>query len=65
MLPDYGTVLRFRQTIVVGVPGPRFCLLHQQLVQHLGHPVINVLAAVVGMEAEASEGELRQNAWRC
>jgi hypothetical protein len=58
---DHGSVLGFDQAIVVGVPRPRFRLLHQQFGQQFRHPVIDKLAAIVGMEAEYAERKLPQH----
>ena len=61
VLPHHRAVLRLHQPVVVGVPRPRFRLLDQQLVQQLGHGVINELAAVVRVKPAKLEGELPQH----
>ena len=58
VLSPHRSVLRLRQAIVVGVPGPRLGLLHQQFVEQLDHGVVDELAAVVGVEAPDAKGEL-------
>ena len=49
------------QAVVVAAPRPAARELDAQLVQHTGHRVVDVLAAVVGVEAEDLERELRQH----
>jgi len=53
MLPDDGAVIRFRQAVVAGAARARLGEFHPQL----GHGVIDVLRAVVGMEAHHAEGK--------
>ena len=52
--------LRSRQAVVVGVPGTRLGELHPEFLSHFGDLVVAVLRAVVGMKAEALEGETCQ-----
>lgn len=52
-----GPVLGFGQTVVVAMPGARLGELDPELVEQLGHGVVDVLRAVVGMKAQDREGE--------
>lgn len=56
-LAHHRAILGLGQTVVVGMPGPGFGELHAQLVEHLGDLVVDVLGAVVGVEAPDHEGE--------
>src|SRR5713226_10620167 len=57
---DDGSVLGFRQPIVVAMPGATFGLLDHQLVQQLGYGVVDELAAVIGVKAVQDKGKLSQ-----
>ncbi len=58
LLAHHGPVLGLGQAVVVAVARAAAGELDLQLVQHLGHPVVDVLAAVVGVEAQDLEREL-------
>ena len=57
MFADDGAVLGFGQAAVVGVARPGFGEFHRQIVEHPRHLAIDVLGAVVGMEAENAQRE--------
>ena len=64
VLAHHRSVLRLHQAIVVGVPRPRFGLLDQQLVEQLGHRMVDELAAVVGMKTPNAERKLLQHGFQ-
>ena len=56
-------VLALDQRVVVGAPRARLReLADVQLLEEAGHPVVDVLGAVVGVEAEDGEREGQQQA---
>jgi hypothetical protein len=57
---DDGAILGFDQGIVIGLSGARFGQLDVQLFQKLNDMLIDVLRAVVGMEADDDKRELIQ-----
>ena len=58
---DDGAVLGLHQAIVIAVPGPAFGLLDHQLVQQLGHSVVDELAAVIRVKTMNDKGKLGQD----
>jgi hypothetical protein len=57
---DHRSIFGFHQSVIVAVPRPAFGLLDQQLVEQLGHGLVDELAAVIGVKAEDAEGKLPQ-----
>ena len=60
-LAHHRAVLGLGQAVVVASARARARELHAQLLQHCGHAVVDVLAAVVGMKAQDLERKLRQH----
>ena len=56
-----GAVLGLGQAVVVAAPRAAAGELHAQLFQHRGHAVVDILAAVVGVEPENLERELLEH----
>src|ERR1019366_9108322 len=57
---DHRAILGFHQSVIVAVPRPAFGLLDKQLVEQLGHGLVDELAAVIGVKAADAEGKLPQ-----
>src|SRR6185369_5661816 len=61
VLSHHRSVFAIGQSIVIAMPRPRLGLFRQQLVQQFGHPVVDVLASVVGMKASNAKRKLFQH----
>lgn len=61
VLADHSPILGLRQTVVVGMTGPRLGLFDQTLAQKLRYGAVNILTAAIGMEAANGERKLPQN----
>jgi hypothetical protein len=59
-LAHHGTVLGLGQAVIVAAPRAAAREFDAQLVQHVGHAVVDVLAADIGVEPEDVERELRR-----
>jgi len=57
-------VLAFYQRIVLAAIGAALGELDQQTLEQLGHFVVDVLRAVVGVEAQNPEGKLVQHGFQ-
>jgi hypothetical protein len=64
MLANHGSVLGCHQAAVIGVPGPRLGLFHQQLIEQLRQGMVDEIAAVIGMKAPDSKRKLAQHGFR-
>lgn len=62
VLAHHVGVLAFDQGIVVAAPGARPGELDMELGEQVGHPVVDVLRAVVGVEPPDAEGHLFEQA---
>jgi hypothetical protein len=61
VLSHHRSVFALGQSIVIAMPRPRLRLFRQQFVQQLGHPVVDILASVVGMKAPDAKRKLLQH----
>ena len=60
-LAHHRAVLGLGQAVVIAAPRAAAGELDAQLVQQLDYPVVDVLAAVVGVEPQQLEGKLREH----
>ena len=55
-----GTILGFRQLIVVGMSRATLGLLNHQFIQQLRHGLVDEFSAVIGVKTVNDEGKLGQ-----